>query len=108
VSHSPGQVLDVIGEIVGYFEYNGTVDVARPKIFATAEERDAAWRADQPPPCKCHGDDVTLVCGGLTWDGRACLEHGFIVHGTSPIYGREDDPPTLGELAALYARKERR
>jgi len=91
MSHSPGQVLDVIGEIVGHFEYNGTVDVARAKIFATAEEHDDAWRKDQPPPCVCHGVVVTLVSEGFTWDGLACLEHGFIVHGASPIYGREDD-----------------
>jgi hypothetical protein len=91
VSHSPGQVLDVIGEIVGYFEYNGTVDVARAKIFATADERDEAWRQDQPAPCSCPGVDVTLVAEGFTWEGRACLEHGFIVSGTSPLYGREDD-----------------
>lgn len=91
MSHSPGQVLDVIGEIVGYFEYNGTVDVAHPQIFATAEARDAAWRAEQPSPCACPGVDVTLVADGFTWEGRACLEHGFIVAGASPVYGREDD-----------------
>lgn len=102
MSHSPGQVLDVIGEIVGHFEYNGTVDVARAKIFATAEECDAAWRQDQPRPCACHGADVTLVTESFTWDARACLKHGFIVHGASPIYGREDD-----DLWALYSRKER-
>ena len=91
MSHQPGQVLDVIGEIVGHFEYDGTVDVALPKIFATAEERDAAWRQDQPPPCACRGIEVTLDCESLMWDGRACLEHGFIVEGTSPIYGQVDD-----------------
>lgn len=91
MSHAPGQVLDVIGEVVGHFEYNGTVDVARAKIFATAEERDAAWRQDQPNPCTCHGSDVTLVTEGFRWDARACLDHGFIVHGRSPIYGQEED-----------------
>lgn len=89
MSHSPGKVLDVIGEILGHFEYNGTVDVARPKIFETLEECEAAWRKDQPATCACHGVEVTLVCERVTWDARACLEHGFIVHGCSPIYGRE-------------------
>lgn len=91
MSHSPGQVLDVIGEIVGHFEHNGTVDVARAKIFATAEERDAAWRQDQPPPCTCTGIEVTLACEQLTWNARACFAHGFIVHGCSPLYYQEDD-----------------
>lgn len=76
--HVPGQVLDAHG--------------ARSKIFAAAEERDEAWRKDQLSPCVCHGsDDVTMVAGGLSWDGRACLDHGFIVHGTSPIWGRDED-----------------
>ena len=94
MSHSPGQVLDVLGDIVGHFEYNGTVDVARPKIFATAEERDAAWRQEQPAPCTCHGVEVTLVTEGFEWDARACLAHNFIVYGASPFYGEdEDDAP---------------
>jgi hypothetical protein len=91
MSHSSGQVLDVLGEIVGHFEYNGTVDVALAKIFATADDLEAAWRQDQPASCTCHGVEVTLVSEGLSWDGRACFEHGFIVHGRSPIYGREED-----------------
>lgn len=91
MSHSPGQVLDVIGEIVGHFEHNGTVDVARAKIFATAEECEAAWRQDQPEPCACHGSDVTLVAEGCRWDARVCFDHGFIVYGRSPIYGQDED-----------------
>ena len=102
MSHSPGQVLDVIGEIGGHFEYNGTVDVARSKIFATAEERDVAWRQDQHAPCVCAGVDVTLVTEGFTWDGRACFEHGYIVRGASPIYGREDD-----DLWSTFRRRTR-
>lgn len=91
MSHSPGQVLDVLGDIVGHFEYNGIVDVARPKIFATAKARDAAWQQDQPTPCACTGIEVTLVCDKLTWDARACFAHGFIVHGGSPLYYQEED-----------------
>lgn len=102
MSHSPGQVLDVLGEILGHFEYNGNVDVARPQIFATAQERDDAWRKDQPTPCSCSGTDVALVCESFTWDARACLDHGFIVHGCSPIYGREDD-----DTWSIFQRRSR-
>ena len=91
MSLSPGEVLDVLGEIVGHFEYDGTVDVARPKIFPTVEERDAAWRQSQPEPCTCVGVEVSLVCEKLTWDARACLDHGFIVYGLSPLYYQEED-----------------
>ena len=106
MSHSPGQVLDVIGEIVGYFEYNGTVDVARPQIFATAEDRDAAWRKEQPAPCACRGVEVSLVCEGLTWDGRACFEHGFIVAGASPVFDHPD-LPFMGSPTPWHVKKER-
>lgn len=91
MSHSPGQVLDERGGIIGHFEYNGTVDVARAKIFASAEACDAAWREDQEAPCTCAGVAVTLVCEQLTWDARVCFDHGFIVHGRSPLYYQEED-----------------
>lgn len=91
MNHYPGQVLDVLGEIVGHFKYNDTVDVALPKIFATAEERDTVSRHDQPTTCACTGVEVTLVCDKLTWDARACFAHGFIVHGCSPLYYQEEE-----------------
>jgi hypothetical protein len=91
VSHSPGHVIDARGEIVGHFEYNGTVCVARFKIFATAEDRDAAWRQDQPSPCTCEGVEVTLVTESIEWDARACFDHGFIVKDACPIYGPDED-----------------
>jgi hypothetical protein len=91
MSHTPGQVFDTRGTLVGHFEYNGTVDVARPKIFATAEELESAWRLAQSLPCSCAGIEVSLRCGMLTWDARACFAHGFIVHGCSPLYYQEED-----------------
>lgn len=91
MSHSAGQVLDVLGDIVGHFEYNGTVDVAKPQIFVTAEALNDAWRCDQAAPCACTGTVVTLSCDKLTWDARACFVHGFIVHGLSPLYYQEEE-----------------
>ena len=93
MSHSPGKVLrmnvqldaTVVEQIIGYFEYNGTVDVACTQIFATAEERDAAWRQPQPDPCSCDGEAVTLDTEGYVWNARACFAHGCIVSGRSPL-----------------------
>lgn len=91
MSHSPGQILDVRGKVIGHFEYNGTVDAARSKIFATAGDRDAAWRQPQSEPCVCSGVAVTLVTETVTWNGRACFDHAFIVEGLGPFYGRDED-----------------
>lgn len=91
MSHVAGLVLDARGGILGHFEYNGTVDVARAQIFASLAELEKAWRQEQPAACACHGVDVTLSSGQLVWDARACFEHGFIVHGRSPLYSDEED-----------------
>jgi len=66
-------------ELVGWFEYDGTSDFARPKIFPTQDEMSACWRKDQ--------GKVTCTCGKPTtkvlivadygcmpeWQGYACL-----------------------------------
>lgn len=91
MSHSPGRVIDGRGDVVGHFEYNGTVDVALPKIFATVADLEAGWRQEQPRPCDCVGSSVTLTSESFEWDGRACLVHGFIVSGHGPFYGPDED-----------------
>ena len=89
-NYQPGQVLDVLGDIVGHFEYDGDADAALPQIFATADASAAAALWDHAP-CTCAGVDVTLVCDKLTWDARACFAHGCLVYGLSPLYYQEED-----------------
>ena len=84
-----GQVLDVLGDIAGRFEYDGDADVALPSILpADAGEVEAR---QGKAPCACTGVEVTLVCGKLTWDARACFAHGFLVYGLSPLYYQQED-----------------
>ena len=89
----PGQVLDVLGDIVGHFAYDGDADAALPRIFvsfasfATAD----AHGVEILTSCACAGVDVTLACGKLTWDARACFAHGCLVYGLSPLYYDQEE-----------------
>jgi len=43
MSHAYGEVI-VNRAVVAYFEYNGTSDVAQPKLYATRDDLEADWR----------------------------------------------------------------
>lgn len=93
MSHAIGKIL-VEGKTIGWFEYNGTVDVARPQVFATSEDVCAHWREPQPARCLCAGVpcEVWTAYGNLAWPSRFCAEHGFIVGALDP-YSETDDEP---------------
>jgi hypothetical protein len=80
MSHQPG-TLRIAGEIVGWFEYNGTVDIARSQIFPDEAALVAWWRKEQPLPCDCPGEPVELSTETASWDGRACFAHACVVEG---------------------------
>lgn len=86
MSHQQGDVL-IDGKIVGYFEYDGTSDFARQRVFRTQEELCENWRKDQGSKC-CHSEDhsniidVTLHAhygNGLLWNSRICTDCLWIV-----------------------------
>lgn len=85
----PGQVLDVLGDIVGHFEYDGDADAALPQIFPTGDGSGAV--AERQASCACAGVEVTLVCDKLAWDARACFAHGCLVYGLSPLYYDQEE-----------------
>lgn len=100
MSHSSG-VVRVGGLCVGYFEYNGTSDIAMPRIYRTFEEVSDNWRDKlglQPynePVCDCEKIPVVLHAhygNGIEWDSEACLEHMRITGELEPWpIGRDDD-----------------
>lgn len=54
MSHASGRLLiPVTGEILGWFEYNGTSDLCQPKVFATQDELRENWRTRDWPMCLC-------------------------------------------------------
>lgn len=86
MSYASGQVIRD-GDVIGWFEYDGTFDVALPQVFATCEELSEHWREDQPQSCKCYGDPVELNADyghGITWSARMCFKHKFITHNRVP------------------------
>lgn len=54
MSHADGRLISAgSGEILGWFEYNGTSDLCQPKVFASREELKANWRTRDWPDCSC-------------------------------------------------------
>lgn len=86
MTRTAGTVNALDGEVLGHFEFNETVDVARPQIFASSEELTDNWRGPWAAPCKCEGVEVELRTQfdwdtdepRTRWRSRACLEHKLI------------------------------
>ena len=101
MSRSSGKVIKD-KNVVGYFVYDGTVDVARPNIYKTAEEIHDNWNADGwSHKCECgEWEDVILYSlygGGFHWDAKACLKCG-VIHGDY-LMQRIDYPPSCFGMA---------
>lgn len=78
MSHALGEVWTPAGELLGYFEYNGTVDITCTRIYESEDELFANWRADNFRDCQCQNEDVPVILytnygGGFYWNGDACL-----------------------------------
>lgn len=102
MSHAYGQVLIQKGQdwvTFGWFEYNGTVDIAIPSIWRTQKETSAHWREDGPfKKCTCGKlpEPVLLRAdygSGIEWQGEACLDCRVII---GPLDPYVDYAPRIG------------
>ncbi len=94
------------GLCAGYFEYNGTCDIAMPRVYRTMDEVSDNWRdrlglqpAWDEPDCGCEKTHVVLHADygdGIDWDSEVCFEHMRITGRLEPHpYYENDDwcPP---------------
>lgn len=87
MSHAQGTVYRPSGECVGYFEYDGTRDVACTAITPDRDTLSENWRSDaNERDCTCGQPSVPVVLyssygGGFHWPATACLRCGAIVSG---------------------------
>ena len=95
MSHAQGEVYKPDGTLVGYYEYNGTSDVACPKIVKTAQELQAGWRNSNLEWIKCSCGkppaDVVIYSDygdGFYWPGKACEECKCLIE---PLMPYDDD-----------------
>ena len=90
MSHSSGCVFSVPDlKILGWYEYDGTVDVARTAIFPTIDDLDKAWRTEDSfrecadRPGVVHVEVPVILwsdyAGGFAWPSRVCVTCGVIV-----------------------------
>jgi hypothetical protein len=88
MSHAHGEVYQG-GRIVGYYEYDGTADIACSRIQESPEAVNASWRGDNWRECECGQDaeDVILYSDygdGFHWPAKACLRCHAITDGQMP------------------------
>lgn len=93
MSHTQGTVKTQDETLLGYFEYNATVDVARHQIFRTEDALAENWRLPQIAACSCLGEPVTLRAT-LRWKGLACAKHMCITGNLAPPDDNWDDAST--------------
>lgn len=89
MSHAIGEVWTVTGEGKGYFEYNGTADVACTRIFLNEKELHNNWRKDVFANCLCNQPSTLVILytdygWGSYWLGKACFICNAITEGLSP------------------------
>lgn len=72
-----------------YCEYDGIVDVMRPKLFNTFEEMDKHWKKDQNliEDCDCEMEDIEFYSGrNFYWSGKACRKCMQICENSNPDF----------------------
>lgn len=92
MSHSYGKVYEKEGKLIGYFEYNGTCDVALSAIQKTAEDVNKYWRSNQNcRECLCKSPiekDVILWTDygdGFYWNAKICENCMAILNNRMPF-----------------------
>ncbi len=102
MSHAVGEVI-LDGDIVGYFEYDGTNDCVLPAIWETADEVDDHWRNQPDRQCTCEREPTAVLIWssygkGFHWPCTACLECKAIVSGLAPYeeFERGSEWPKCG------------
>ena len=89
MSHSDGKIV-CAGKVIGYFEYNGTCDVAISAIWDTYDEMHEHWRSGVWNNCTCHEQPTEVLIwtsygAGFYWPGKVCLPCRAITDGQMPF-----------------------
>lgn len=93
MSHANGEIIQG-DKVIGYFEYNGTSDVAISSIWNSYEEMLSHWRTGLWGICSCEKpqwEDVKLYTDygrGFYWSAKVCLKCKTITKNLMPF---EDD-----------------
>lgn len=77
MSHSLGEIWSQEGKLLGWFEYNGTCDVACARIYLEEQELHDNWRKDNWRTCKCGSAGQTVILyssygNGFHWPATVC------------------------------------
>lgn len=78
MSHAYGKVYRN-NVVAAHYEYDGTSDIALPRMYLTSDEVKANWRKGSWVECTCGEPSVPVVLYtdygyGSHWDGKACFK----------------------------------
>lgn len=108
MSHAAGTVTFQDGTVL-HFEYNGTCDVPRPKLWKSSEELHEHWRDDElqkTAGCTCGREPEAVAAfanygDGVRWSTVACRNCMVIVDTGNPLELLHDhDCPHCGGWAS--------
>lgn len=91
MSHAFAEIIHD-GKVIGYSEYNGTVDaMAWSSWYDTLEEVNENWRdktdREWPKICSCQPTEIIIYTDygrGFHWHAPACLTHRVIIDNMEP------------------------
>ncbi|WP_160689018.1 hypothetical protein [Clostridium sp. C2-6-12] len=72
-----------------YCEYDGIVDIMKPKLFNSFEEMDKCWKEDQNliEDCDCDMEGIEIYSGrDFFWKGKACRKCMQIGENSNPDF----------------------
>lgn len=105
MSNAHGEVI-VDEKVIGYFEYNGSADFARPAVQKTLVDVHAHWRSKgNHRECRCASPDVVQCIlwssygYGFHWDSGVCLACMTIVGCRIPDCENTTDGYPLDEMS---------
>lgn len=109
MSHAYGAVRFPDGHVM-FYEYNGTADVATPRLWETTDELEAHWRESYEwESCTCGGGESVLIyasyAAGSTWRGEACRACALITNGFMP--GTDEEYPSHPDWVDFRGEKDR-
>jgi len=105
MSHALGEIY-YDGQVVAYFDYDGTVDYANSRLFANESDVYANCRRDTTRKCTCGTQPIDVILysrygRGFHWPGKACFGCGAITDGFEP------EESTAGKPEQAHNRRQR-
>lgn len=109
MSHANGEIWSQEGNLLGFFEYNGTCDCVCTRVHQTEEGVIENWRGDNWRNCTCGGSGQPAILYtnygfGYHWIGAVCWVCNAVVGGISDFDSTPGHPFFDERMIVNYGR----